>query len=277
MSARRSGVDLDAVTTLVERVAHDLVAPRFRTLGADDVSEKGPNDLVTVVDTEAEVEIARGLAQIAPDVPVVGEEAVAADATVLDRLRAPLCFVVDPIDGTQAFVDGLPDYAVMVGLVAGGVPVAGWVCLPETRETYTAVRGQGTRANGTPVPARPPAATSDLRGHLRPRTLPGGLRSRIEAAAPMLGARLAVGEGVYSGRAFGDLLRGRWDVVLFGRSSAWDHAPGVVLLEESGGLVRHVDGSVFRPTDAGEPLLVTRDRVTQDVVREAVGLPPAQD
>lgn len=271
------GVDVDAVTALVESVAYDFVAPRFHGLVADDVREKAPGDLVTVVDTEAEVMLTDALARIVPGVPVVGEEAVDADPTVLDRLRSPLCFVVDPIDGTQAFVDGVPDYAVMVGLVEDGAPVAAWVCLPETRETYTAVRGSGARRNGVPVELRPPAVPSDLRGHVWPRTLPGDLRSRIEAAAPELGARLAVGDGVYSGRAFGDLLSGRWDVVLFGRSSAWDHTPGAVLLAESGGMVRHVDGSVFRPADAGAPLLVTRDRATQDVVRDAVGLPPVQD
>lgn len=270
-------VDLDAVTALVERVAREVVQPRFRDLGRDDVREKGPGDLVTVVDTEAERVLAEGLAAIAPGVPVVGEEAVAADPGVLDRLDRPRCWVVDPIDGTQAFVDGVPEYAVMVGLVEDGVPAAGWVCLPETGETFSAVRGQGAWLGGTRLAPAPPAAPSDLRGHVWPRTLDADLQARVEEALPSLGAGLALGEGVYSGRAVGDLLLGRWDVVLFGRSSAWDHTPGAVLLSETGGTARFLDGGPFRPAAAGSPLLVTRDLATQDVVRDALGLPPVRD
>src|SRR5665811_2510604 len=63
--------DVDAVTALVEHVAATVVAPRFRDLRDGEVREKAPGDVVTVVDTAAEAALVRGLAEIAPGVPVV--------------------------------------------------------------------------------------------------------------------------------------------------------------------------------------------------------------
>jgi len=69
-------------------------------------------DVVTTVDTAAEAALVRGLAEIAPGVPVVAEEAAAARPEPLDLIvGAPRAWVVDPLDGTQAFIDGSPDDA----------------------------------------------------------------------------------------------------------------------------------------------------------------------
>ncbi|MDQ2625303.1 MAG: inositol monophosphatase, partial [Actinomycetota bacterium] len=147
-------VDLDAVARLVREVGLELVLPRFRDLRAGEISEKSPGDLVTAVDVEAERVLTARLGEIAPGVPVVGEEAVAADAALLDVLaREPLAFVVDPIDGTRAFVEGDPDFAVMVALVERGVTVASWISLPAYDELFTAVLGEGvwvSRGTGEP-------------------------------------------------------------------------------------------------------------------------------
>src|SRR5690606_4011098 len=67
--------------------------------------------------------------------------------------RDGLAFVVDPIDGTRAFVEGDPDFAVMVALVDHGVPVASWIALPAYGELLTAARGAGafvSRGSGAP-------------------------------------------------------------------------------------------------------------------------------
>ena len=98
-----SALDVDAVTALVEHVAATVVAPRFRDLRDGEVREKAPGDVVTVVDTEAEATLVRGLAEIAPGVPVVAEEAAAARPELLDLIvGAPRAWVVDPLDGTPA-------------------------------------------------------------------------------------------------------------------------------------------------------------------------------
>ena len=67
------------------------------------------------------------LAKLAPDVPIVGEEAAHADPSVLDRLSGP-CWIVDPIDGTHNYAHGRTPFGIMVALADAGETIAGWLC-----------------------------------------------------------------------------------------------------------------------------------------------------
>ncbi|HYH12751.1 MAG TPA: inositol monophosphatase family protein, partial [Thermomicrobiales bacterium] len=90
-------IDVDAVSDMVREVATITIAPRFRQLATHDVEEKTPGEVVTVADREAEAMITTRLRGMLPGVPVVGEEAVALDATLLEAIRAqPMVWLVDP-------------------------------------------------------------------------------------------------------------------------------------------------------------------------------------
>lgn len=264
--------DVAAVTALVEHVAATVVRPRFRALAEGDVGEKGPGDLVTVVDREAEVALTRGLREI-EDVPVVGEEATADDPRLLRALvGAPRAWVVDPIDGTRAFVEGEPDYAVMVGLVSGGEAVAGWICLPEDGATYVAERGAGAFRDGERL-ARPPAGP-EPRAELATRYLPPGVRAALLArldGRPGSGRVVPV-DSPYSGRQYSRLATGDLDAMLFWRTWPWDHAPGAVLLREVGGVARRADGTEYRPAVVADGLLDAADDAAWSVLRDALDL-----
>src|SRR5690606_6840874 len=110
---------LSAVARAVADVAAAEVMPRWRNLGAGDIAHKtGPDDLVTVADKAAEFALTARLAALLPGSTVVGEEAVAADPTVMQRLSEPgPVWVIDPIDGTAAFATGEPNFTLMVALV----------------------------------------------------------------------------------------------------------------------------------------------------------------
>ncbi|NTW40379.1 MAG: inositol monophosphatase [Cellulomonadaceae bacterium] len=205
--------DVDAVTALVQQVARDVVAPRFRALQAGDVGVKGADDVVTIVDTEAEAAIPAGLAAIAPGVPVIGEEATAADPSLLDVLAAaPLAWVVDPLDGTRAFVEGSPDHAVMVALVQGGEAVAGWICLPAHGRTYVAQRGSGAFLDGQRLPRL--TAAEPLRGAVARWSMTAAARATLarRAAEADLGG-LGIGERVWSGYAYARVASGETDAL----------------------------------------------------------------
>jgi fructose-1,6-bisphosphatase/inositol monophosphatase family enzyme len=125
-------VETDEVLALLRDVADEVVNPRFRSLGKDDVAEKNPGDLVTVADREAEVLITAALLAAYPDAVILGEEATSADATVLDRFAAAEhAFTVDPVDGTKNFVSGSPDHAMMVAEIRGGTVVRSWIWQPQ--------------------------------------------------------------------------------------------------------------------------------------------------
>lgn len=72
----------------------------------------------------------------------------------LDRLRKRRVWVVDPIDGTKAFISGEPDFCISVGLIEKGRPIVAGIFNPSTDELFTATRGGGLRLNNEPV-ARP--------------------------------------------------------------------------------------------------------------------------
>src|SRR5678816_1074344 len=79
------------------------------------------------------------------------------------RLNKSRVWIVDPIDGTKAFVNKLPEYCISVGLIQGGVPVLGAIFNPSTDELFTAIRGQGVRLNGSP---HTPEVPADAMSHI---------------------------------------------------------------------------------------------------------------
>src|SRR5688500_14869958 len=95
-----------------------LVMGAFRT--SPRAIEKSVKDLVTQWDRASEELIFARLRAAFPDVPVVGEESFDPDAS-----RPDVSFIVDPIDGTTNFVHGHPIWAVSIGVLDGGLPVAG--------------------------------------------------------------------------------------------------------------------------------------------------------
>lgn len=265
-------MEVDAVTALVTRVADTVVLARFRDLGEGEVLTKGADDVVTVVDTAAEAALVEGLGEIAPGVPVIGEEGVAADPRLLGALAgADRAFVVDPIDGTRAFVEGVPDFAVMVAMVEHGESVAGWICLPALGSTYVAERGSGAFRDGVRLPhlVRGEPLRGGVASALMPRELREGLAPRAKAAG-LVGIRTGV--RLWSGRWYTMVATGEADVLVYWNTWPWDHAPGAVLVREVGGVVRRPDGTDYRPDDQRRGLVVAPDATSFARVRDGLGL-----
>lgn len=268
----RPHLDVGAVTALVEEVAAAVVTPRFRALREGDVHAKGlGDDVVTVVDHEAEALLAAGLSRLLPGVPVVGEEDVAAHPELLGLLvDAPLAWVVDPLDGTRGFVAGSPDHSVMVGLVEHGRAVAGWIHQPEHGVTFVAEQGSGAFANGARLSrTAPSAALADLRGGVATRYLSDDLRASVADAG--FGPGLETSLGMWSGLWYPKVATGEADFALFWRTWPWDHTPGAVLVREVGGVSRRLDGTDYRPGVDGTSLLVAADDATWHAVRGRLG------
>ncbi len=235
-------LDVTAVTDLVERVAQEIVSPRFRSLDPGRHRVQGPGRRRHVVDTEVEAALARGLEQILPGVPFVGEEGVAADPAVLGALTAPLAWVVDPLDGTRAFVEGLPEHAVMVALLEHGRSVAGWICLPALGRTYVAERGSGAACDGRPLaPLSPP---EPFRGAAT-LGIPADWREAIAGARATAG--FTADRRLWAGYFYSQVADGAIDALLYPRAQPWDHAPGAAIVRELGGVVRRTDGADYRP------------------------------
>ncbi|HEY8573898.1 3'(2'),5'-bisphosphate nucleotidase CysQ [Phenylobacterium sp.] len=144
----------EALAEICEAAAA-LILPLWRSGLA--VIQKADESPVTEADRRGEALILQRLAERFPDVPVISEEDASEFGTP-DAI-APRFFLVDPLDGTKAFVRGDPHFTVNIGLIQDGQPVAGAVCAPPTGETWWTAGGKALkRVNGgatQPVRARP--------------------------------------------------------------------------------------------------------------------------
>ena len=260
----------NAIVELVVEAAAKFILPRYQSLTAGQVRTKsGPKDLVTIADEEAERWLSPRLMALLPGAVVVGEEAVASDPGILEKLRGTQpVWLIDPVDGTLNFAEGRPDFCVMVALVLDGVIESGVIYEPLKGRCCVAQRGQGAWLRelslGTllrlPGPVTGPTAALDGFVYHRPlkeRTV--GVRHRRLGSAGVEYVRLAMGQEAFS---------------LYDRNMPWDHAAGSLLVTESGGRVAQVDGSSYRPgPDPGVPLLSAGASTWEDV-RTALTLAP---
>ncbi len=249
----------DAVSELIQRVAADVITPRFRSLGDAQVAEKGPGDLVTVADHESERLLTEALLEAYPDAVVLGEEAYAEREELMEEfLAAEHAFTVDPVDGTKNFVHGSPDHAVMVAEVRDGEAVRGWIYHPAYDVSWAAERGGGVRRNGEPVHREPPG--DDPRGATSMWSKRG---RRPEGLSPLHGT------WVCCGIDYARMLEGQADYLLYGHSNPWDHLPGTLMVAEAGGASAHRDGSPYTARSGGAGLVAAADPATLERALEA--------
>nr|WP_069812961.1 inositol monophosphatase family protein [Streptomyces sp. TP-A0874] len=263
MSAEDRAELLSAVDQALREAVAAEVMPRFRALAAHEVREKsGPHDLVTVADQEAERRLTASLPGLLPGSVVVGEEAVAADPDVLDALHgsAPV-WVLDPVDGTRQFVAGDPGFATLLALVQHGETLASWTYAPALGLMAVAMRGRGARLNGEPLLSGSP----DPETVLEIATSHPDFYSLEEDRSF---ARLIV-DGVAprpcgsAGLEYLHVAQGELGAVAFGWEYPWDHAAGLLLVDEAGGASGTLTGERFRITGGNAlPFTAARDEAT---------------
>jgi len=240
------------VQALIRDVAARIVMPRFRMLDAAEIEEKAPDELVTIADKESEIALTESLTSLLPGSRVVGEEASSLDAAVLDDIGSGTVWIVDPIDGTANFAAGETPFGIMVALAVDGVSEAAWIYDPVQNRMCSAGRGQGAFINGERVHARTSGEPVPVAG-LSTKYLPPELREDIERRAE--GQVHCVGIPRCAAEQYPRVMLGTNDLALFWRTYVWDHAPGTLILQESGGRVARFDGTPYDIIQTGKGLL----------------------
>lgn len=242
----------DEILDLMKFAAERSMLPRFRALAENEIEMKGQDDPVTVVDREVESFLTEALTKLAPGVAVVGEEAVHADESVLKHLSGQ-CWIIDPLDGTANFTEGKEPFGIIIALADAGEAVAGWIYDPIKQRLCHTKRGEGAFVNGETIAAKttgetPPVAaisriflTEEQRAQVDAKLAPHYGLVDIPRCAAEQYPRLALGEN---------------DISSFKRTFAWDHAAGVLWLNEAGGKAARLDGSAYRVDEHGKPGLV---------------------
>ncbi|MCC5963943.1 MAG: 3'(2'),5'-bisphosphate nucleotidase CysQ [Rhodobacteraceae bacterium] len=148
-------------------------------------------------------------------------------------------FVIDPIDGTRAFLKGEPGFSHALAVIEQGAPVAAVVFLPMLDLCYTALVGQGAACNGTPLAVRERRSVTGAdvlvaRPQLDAGLWPGGVPQVTRHFRPSLAWRLAL------------VAEGRFDAMLTLRPTwHWDIAAGALLVQEAGGRVTDGTGAAL--------------------------------
>ena len=273
---------LDTRTTVeVERIIRDVSArdimPYFGRLAPADIDEKGPGDLVTVADRAAEESLAAALTSLLPGSVVAGEEGISADPAVGDALagEAPV-WVIDPIDGTHNFVADNVRFTVLVTVALRGELLASWTYAPALDIMATATRGAGAYVDGARVRVRPTGG--ELR-HLDVHTAQQRWWTSAQRVAFNALCRHGVSLAYFdtSGLEYLELASGRRSVMIVTWENPWDHAAGLLLHAEAGGVARTATGEPFGIAGGNAlPLVVAPDAVTATRVHAAMLAPPAQ-
>ena len=241
------------VAALMRQVAAAVVMPRFRTLAAHEIVEKVPGELVTVADREAEVLLAAGLAGI-EEARIVGEEAVAEDASLLHGIGEGRLWLIDPIDGTANFAEGRAPFGLMIALVQDGEVEAGWIYDPLSDRLCHAHRGHGAFVDGWRITARVtggPRPVAALATHYMEPDERAAVEARAAAVYDLVPIPRCAAEH------YPRLCLGTNDVSLFRRTLPWDHAPGSLFLTEAGGRIARLDGGAYRVEDGKVGLIAT--------------------
>ena len=248
----KSGTLTQAVHAIMLDAARRAVLPHYQQLTASEIIAKAVDDMVTIADRESEAILAESLARLLPEAAIVGEEAAHADPAVLDRLGDGLFWIIDPIDGTNNYAAGRPPFGILIGLAEAGQCIGGWILDPLTGRFCSAERDQGACINGEPIRARatsqtpPIAAISLLYADLTKRD---AIRHHIAPHYAMVDIPRCAAE------QYPRLVLGINDLSIFERTLAWDHAAGVLFLNEAGGKAARLDGSPYRVDDGRKGMI----------------------
>jgi myo-inositol-1(or 4)-monophosphatase len=237
-----------------------VILPHFRTGCAVDHKGGGLFDPVTAADREAEVAIRAGLAEAYPAHGILGEEFGAL------RPDADYCWVIDPIDGTRAFILGLPLWGTLIGLTRGGEPLLGLMDQPFTRERFWSGEDESFyRHEGAPLAIRV-RACPDLGQALLATTSTDFFTNEDEHER--FGA---LSRAVRLRRFGGDcynyclLAMGHIDLVVEAGLQPYDILPLIPIIERAGGIVTTWEGG--DPREGGRVVAAGDRRIHAAAVR----------
>ena len=209
-----------------------------------ETSKKSDGSYVTIADREAESYLRKRIAERFPDDGILGEEEGESQGTSGRR------WILDPIDGTFAFVHGVPLYGVLIAVEIDGELSVGVVNIPAFGEIVSAAKGLGCFLNGEPARV---SETAELKEALLLATsFSECARFGFGRAAELLQERAKVS------RTWGDcygyvlVATGRADVMLDPVMNLWDCAPLLPIMEEAGGTF--TDWRGVRTADGGNSI-----------------------
>jgi myo-inositol-1(or 4)-monophosphatase len=220
----------DFITKTLNEVA-DIARHSFGKVSGTTKPEDN-NQVLTETDIQIGNVIVEAIKASYPEHNIIDEE-----AGVIDN-GSRYTWVVDPIDGTSNFANGVPTYGIMVGLLEEGTPIAGGVALPSFSQLYVAVKGEGAVCNGNSIHV---TAEQDLLKTLVAYGIDGHQENpqiTSDETAMLSQIILGIRNLRSSNSAFDFMLvaDGRYGGYLNRTSKIWDNVAPQIIVEEAGGV-----------------------------------------
>lgn len=267
--------DIDFLIATARAAAETEIMPHFSNLTAADIKTKAhASDFVTIADVASEELIEKRVrAAWGNDFLFVGEEIMEREPTLIDRLmEAPRAVVVDPIDGTFNYANGVPAFAVIISVIERGEIKGGIIYDPVRGDAVCATAGGGAFLAGGGQPDRPlrvapTASLSNMQG------CAGWYYASPEERQRLLSGFSRVW-GIMNYRCGGQEMRllvgGRIHFCYYHKLSPWDHAAGWLIHREAGGYSALLDGRPYRPDLRAGGLLMATDEASWNELAAAL-------
>ncbi|WP_117190352.1 inositol monophosphatase family protein [Rhizobium terrae] len=267
-----SDSDLSALMQEMRETAETEILPRFLGVTADGIRAKtAPDDIVTDADLGSERRLSAALAARFPEALIVGEEAVAADPLLLERLGdAELAVIIDPVDGTWNFAHGVPLFGMILAIVAGGETVAGLIHYPVTGDFLVARPGGGAwhvdrGGKSTRLAVAVAAPVEEMQGFVPLRMFSAEEQAKF---APRILRFTRTTTWRCSAFEYRMVATGAMTFLLNADLKPWDHAAGELIHREAGGYGALLSGERYRPTMTKGRLLLAPDVATWEAIRQ---------
>lgn len=251
---------VEATLLAASAAAAEKTLPLFRTGLAIDNKLKTGFDPVTEADKGAETAIRAVIAQYFPDHAIIGEEW---GKTGESRYS----WIIDPVDGTRAFISGAPVWGTLIGFAVDGVAVAGLMSQPFIGETFIAIPGASKYRRGTQKALNRTSGATDL-ANARVFTTTPNLFNTPELAGKWRAIEAATRLQRFGMDCYGYALlaAGHADIVIEPHLNSYDIAALVPIIREAGGAIACWDGS--DPTGGGNVIAAA----TPDLLDKALTL-----
>ncbi len=207
------------------------------------VSSKAPGDFVTSADKRTEKILVEELQKAHPDYGIVTEE-----SGIINKLNLKNRWIIDPIDGTMNFLNGIPQFAISVGYEENNEIKCGVVFNPITNEMFCAQKGSGAYLNNSRIRV---SSKKKMKDSL---LVTGGPKQASNIKDKIFKEYITISKNVSNVRKFGSasldmayVASGRFDGYWQRELNYWDIAAGVIIVKEAGGFVNFFDEDKNNP------------------------------
>ena len=207
------------------------------------VSTKGPGDFVTSADKRTEKILIEELQKAHPEYGIITEE-----TGIINKSNTEKRWIIDPIDGTMNFLNGIPQFAISIAYEEKGEIICGVIFNPILNEMFVAEKGNGAYLNNSRI------RVSNKRKIKDALLVTGGPRGNSEIKNKIFSEYINVSKNVSNVRKFGSaaldmayVACGRFDGYWQRELNYWDIAAGIIILKEAGGLINFFEDDKNNP------------------------------